>query len=140
MKLAVLGDRTLTDYAVVEAAIKQSGFNPTELVLNGSKGICELAEKFAQEHKLKVTRFLPDWSDVKCQGAEISVNSWGKQFNKNAGRMSEEQVLMNSDCIIIIDEQNGKYLEKRAKDKNLKVYVHAFAKTERPDSDFDYKF
>lgn len=137
MKLAILGDRTLTDYTILEQAILQSGFKPTELVLNSSKGVGALAEIFAKKNKLKVTKFLPDWNNVKCQGAESSLNAWGKVYNKNAHKMAEEEVLIYSDGIVIIDEQNGKYLEQRAKDKNLKIYVH---KIEKLDSDFEYSF
>jgi len=64
MRVAVVGSRTATqkDYAALEAHIPA---NASEIVSGGARGIDSLAKRYAKEHRLMLTEFLPDY------GAEI---------------------------------------------------------------------
>lgn len=56
------GSRGITDYAVVEAAILESGFQIDELVSGGARGPDSLSAIWAKKNKISVKFFIPDWN------------------------------------------------------------------------------
>lgn len=63
MKLAVIGSRNFTNYYVLEQEILNNFAvgDITEIVSGGATGADFLAEQFAARHKIKLTRFLPNY-------------------------------------------------------------------------------
>lgn len=77
-KLAIVGSRTFTDYSKLESVVKSYFADFSEpyteydmprpyrfiesIISGGAKGADTLAEKFAVEHGIKFTKFLPDWN------------------------------------------------------------------------------
>ncbi|MFM7858006.1 MAG: SLOG family protein, partial [Flammeovirgaceae bacterium] len=61
MKTIVAGSRGIADYEVVLAAIRQSGFEVTEVVSGTARGVDKLGERYAIENVIPITRFVPDW-------------------------------------------------------------------------------
>ena len=61
MKVIVAGSRSVRDLAPVEEAIQQSGFQITELVSGGARGVDRLAEQWARGRGIPVRTFRPDW-------------------------------------------------------------------------------
>jgi hypothetical protein len=62
MKVIVAGSRGILDYSIVEKAIKASGFEVTEIVSGGARGVDQLGERWAREHDVAIRQFLPDWN------------------------------------------------------------------------------
>ncbi len=62
MKVVVAGSRTITYSAIVVAAIRESGFQLTELVSGGCRGVDRVAEQWAYGMGIPIRRFIPDWS------------------------------------------------------------------------------
>ena len=143
MKLAIVVDKTITDYAILKQAIKQSGFkNITEIVSGGAKGVDALATKYAKDNNLKLTEFLAKWEDITRKGADIKVNQFGKPYDRLAGFIRNEFIVDYSDAVIAIQKfgepsPGTQNTIKLAKEKNVEIYIYEI-KSE--NSDFEYKF
>jgi len=61
MKTIIAGSRTITDFDLVRAAIKKSGFNITEVVSGGCKGPDLLGERWAKQNHIPIKRFNANW-------------------------------------------------------------------------------
>lgn len=62
MKVVVAGSRSVTEYRIVEQAIKDSGFEITTLISGGARGVDKLGERYALERGIPIVRYIPDWS------------------------------------------------------------------------------
>ena len=61
MRVIIAGSRTITDYRLVEAAVKASGFDVTEVVSGKARGVDTLGERWAYENDVDMTGFYADW-------------------------------------------------------------------------------
>lgn len=68
-------------------AVKESGFNPTEIVSGTANGIDRLGEEYAVSRQLNIQRFPADW--VK--------------FNKRAGFIRNMQMADYADALLAIN-------------------------------------
>ena len=59
MKIAVVGSRDITDYDWISRILGK--YTITEVISGGAKGVDSLAARYANEHNIKLTEFLPDW-------------------------------------------------------------------------------
>jgi len=84
MKLAIVGSRSFSDYALLKESILKSFPGVTIVVSGGAKGADQLGQKFAEELQLKTEIYLPDW---KCYG-------------KGAGIVRNELIVKNSHAVI----------------------------------------
>jgi hypothetical protein len=62
VRVVVAGSRDLFDYALVERAIKESGFKPTEVLSGGASGVDALGERWAAAHHIPVVQFPANWA------------------------------------------------------------------------------
>ena len=62
MRTIIAGSRTIVDYDTVATAIAESGFNITEVVSGGARGVDTVGELWAENNGIPVTRFLADWN------------------------------------------------------------------------------
>ncbi len=69
MKVAIIGSRSLK----IEDLGKYLPPDITEIVSGGAKGIDACAEKYAENNKIKLTVFLPDYKKYK-RGAPLKRN------------------------------------------------------------------
>lgn len=60
-KVIIAGSRTITDYNEVLTAYKTSGFEAVIIVSGGARGVDLLGERVANELKIPIQRFIPDW-------------------------------------------------------------------------------
>ena len=85
MKVIIAGSRKLKASLLdVIKAIKKSGFNITQVISGGAKGIDKLGEDYALINKIPIKRFLADWKNINVPGAVIKENYYGK-YNAKAG-------------------------------------------------------
>lgn len=61
MKVIIAGSRSITDITTVIRAIEESGFEITEVISGGARGVDLLGEEWAQSHSIPVRQFLPDY-------------------------------------------------------------------------------
>lgn len=62
MKVIVAGSRSIKNYDLVEKAIKDSGFEVTEILSGCAGGVDELGEQYAARHNVKISYFQANWS------------------------------------------------------------------------------
>lgn len=63
MKVIIAGSRDLGGYDIVDKAVSASGFDITEVVSGGARGVDKAGEKWAAKHDLPTKQFIPDWEN-----------------------------------------------------------------------------
>ena len=98
MKTIIAGSRSIVDFAIVEQAIKDSGFDITEVVCGGANGVDSLGKLWATQHNIPVKMFMAAWDtygssagykrNVQMSGyAEALIAVWDKTRSKGTGHM-----------------------------------------------------
>lgn len=92
MKTAIIGSRIAHDYQQLLEAIE--GLTITEVISGGAKGADQLAERYAQEHRIRLTVIKADWTKGKEAGplrnqqiveaAELVLALWDRQSKGTA--------------------------------------------------------
>jgi hypothetical protein len=62
MRVVIAGSRSIKDATLIERAVQESGFNVTEVVEGGARGVDTLAFDWAHREGIPVKVFVPDWS------------------------------------------------------------------------------
>lgn len=109
MRVIIAGTRTIRSLPLVRRAIEESGFDVTEVVSGGARGVDGIGEVWARIRKVPTKVFPADWS----QG-------------KKAGPLRNEQMAAYADALVAV--WNGKSrgtadMIERAKAHGLKVHV-----------------
>lgn len=68
MKVIIAGSRDISDRDLVEIGVNFSGFDITEVVSGGARGVDYLGEQWANEHGIPITKFRPNWKMGKLAG------------------------------------------------------------------------
>ena len=126
MKVIVAGSRDITDFAIIEEAIEESGFEITEVVSGGAKGADQLGEEWAELSNVPVKRFPANWDDIDVEGAVVKTNSWGKEYNAKAGLNRNIDMAEYADALIAIDlnTTGTNHMINVAKKKELQVFKY----------------
>jgi len=86
-KIAIVGSRTFDDYNFLKAILYKhtKGIpNSYSIVSGGAKGADSLAKQYAEEFKIPIKEFLPDWAT----------------HGKSAGPIRNEQIVEECDIVI----------------------------------------
>ena len=92
MKVIIAGTRNITDKKAVEEAIKESGFEITELVCGMARGVDELGFDWAEANDISIRKFYPNW----------------KKFYKAAGKVRNREMAFYADALIAVWDENSK--------------------------------
>jgi hypothetical protein len=71
MKVIIAGSRGITDEHLIFNAIKESGFEITEVVSGGAAGVDKFGEKYANRNDIPLKIFLADWEKKKASAGII---------------------------------------------------------------------
>jgi len=126
MKVIIAGSRTITDYAEVVKAIEQSGYNITEIVSGGAKGVDTLGERYAEDHGLDCSVYIAQWKNLNADGALIKEGRFGK-YNAKAGLDRNIEMAKYADALIAVYDgysRGTKHMISVAKENNLEVFVY----------------
>jgi hypothetical protein len=110
MKTIIAGSRRINDYTIVKEAIKESGFEITQVVSGGAQGPDKLGEQYAREFNISIFQFIPQW----------------KKYGKKAGMLRNIDMGDYSEALVAIwdGKSNGtNHMIDYAKKKGLKVFV-----------------
>lgn len=111
MKVIVAGGRDFTNYALVEEAIKISGFEISQIVSGKAKGVDTLGEVWALANNIPVEAFPADWS----------------QHGRAAGPIRNKQMAEYADALIAIWDGESKgtaNMIQQARNKRLNVFIY----------------
>lgn len=84
MKVIIAGSRDVTALYLVEDAVRMSGFEITEVVCGGARGVDRLGEIYAQQRNIPVKYFLADWD----------------KFGKSAGHRRNREMAVYAEALI----------------------------------------
>lgn len=115
MKTIIAGSRGIEDYGAVRSAIEASGFEITEVVSGGARGVDKIGERFARVNFIAIKQFIPDW-----------------KAGRQAGILRNVQMAEYADALIAIWDGNStgtKHMIDIATRKGLKVYVYEYQTT-----------
>lgn len=109
MKTIICGSRDINDYELVKDAIKESGFEITEVVCGCAKGIDLLGDKWGRENNIPVKYFPAKW----------------KIHGKSAGIIRNKEMVEYADaCIAITNGSKGTASTiDFSKEKGIKLFV-----------------
>jgi len=62
MVTVIAGSRGISDYEVLKCAVANSGFDITEVVQGGARGVDLMAARWAYEHGVPMREFAADWN------------------------------------------------------------------------------
>jgi hypothetical protein len=79
MKVIIAGSRRITEYSLVERAVRESEFQVTEVLSGGARGVDCLGEEWGKRNGVPVRHFPADW----------------EHYGKRAGYLRNEQM---ADC------------------------------------------
>jgi hypothetical protein len=124
MKVIIAGSRDITNYKIVEQAIKDSGFKITEVVSGCAKGVDKLGEEYADHKMLPVKKFPAKWKDMS-QPCIIAENQYGP-YNKLAGINRNKEMGKYSDALVVVTNGSDgtQNMIETAKELGLMVYIH----------------
>lgn len=92
MKVIIAGSRTINEEHILYAAIKESGFDITEVVSGCAKGVGVLGEEYAKRHNIPIKSFPADWN----------------LYNKAAGPIRNRLMAEYADAAIILWDGSSK--------------------------------
>jgi hypothetical protein len=110
MKTIIAGSRSITDFAVVDQTIKNSGYEITEVISGTAKGVDTLGEEWASLNNIPITRFPADW----------------KTYGKSAGYIRNEEMAKYADALIAIWDGKSKgtrHMVNLANKYKLRLYI-----------------
>jgi len=117
MKVIIAGPRDFNDYRVVEEAIKESGFEITEVVSGKCSGVDSLGEIYAMTNDIHIEPFpVDDWK--KPDGT----------IDYSAGPRRNTRMAKYADALIAISvgpsgSKGTNNMIQQARRRKLKVYV-----------------
>ena len=111
MRVAVIGSRGL----VVDDLGKYLPKETTEIVSGGARGIDTCAREYAQQHGLKLTEYLPEYSKYR-RGAPLKRNI---------------TIIENADLVLAFwdgTSRGTKYVIDNCRKRNIPVEIHLLNK------------
>jgi len=110
MKTIIAGSRNIDSYKVIEDAVKESGFQITQVVSGGARGVDKLGETYASANNIPLTVANADW----------------EAYGGKAGIIRNKEMAAYADALIAIWDGTSpgtKNMIDEAKKRNLKVFV-----------------
>lgn len=119
MKVIIAGSRTIFDSRLVYQAVERSGFEITEVVSGGAKGVDELGERWARSRSLRFTVFSAEWG----------------KYGTSAGPVRNTRMAEYADALIAVWDGRSPgtgNMITTALAKGLKVFTLNLAETDVP--------
>lgn len=110
MKVVIAGSRSITDYALVERAVEESGFDVTVVLSGTANGVDKLGERWAQEHDIPTERFPAEWD----------------KYGRSAGPIRNKQMVEYADGLIAVwdgESRGTANIMNLATDAGLPIHV-----------------
>jgi len=111
MKTIIAGSRTINSYRLVKEAIRDSGFEITEVVSGHAKGADAWGELYAQQNNIDLVMFPANWN----------------KYGKSAGAIRNQKMADYAEALIAIWDGKSKGTQRMieiAKEKSLQVFVY----------------
>ncbi len=130
MKVIIAGSRSITDYAIVEQAVKESGFEITEVICGCADGVDVSGWHWARQNNIKV-EFCPawyhqwKWARRHALTSETVHNHFG-EHGKIAGYARNRLMAHYAEALVAVqlnDSKGTQNMIDMATKRGLKVFV-----------------
>ena len=115
MRTIIAGSRNITDIRLLEMVVEESGFEITEVVCGGARGVDDLGRKWAGNgNRIPVKMFPAKWDE----------------FGKSAGYRRNVEMADYSEALIALWDgvsRGTKHMIDIATKKGLKIYVRVIS-------------
>ena len=91
MKVVVAGGRDFNDYKLLKETLdnfQQEYGNITEVVSGGARGSDKLGEQYANENKIPIKRFVPDWEGLGKKAGHVRNRKMGDYAKEHNGMLA----------------------------------------------------
>lgn len=108
--IIIAGSRSIVDHQVVVKAVRMSRFKIGRLISGGAQGVDQLAEQWATDRRIPITRVLPDW----------------KLYGKRAGSVRNYQMAQMANGLIAIWDGKSpgtRDMIRRAEVARIKIFI-----------------
>jgi len=129
MKVIIAGSRNFHEAPVIERAIKESGFNITEVVSGCAHGVDKLGENWSWQNDIPVKQIPAkwnDWEDEIAYRVKLKKRSDGSKYNVMAGFNRNDEMAQYADALIAVRVNMSRGITDmidRAYKYKIKVYV-----------------
>lgn len=135
MRTIIAGSRTIEDYQLIEDAVRESGFDITEIISGGQRsykknvgyiGADYFGEQYAERYGLPVVVKKASWDDVLHPNARVRLNRWGKPYDANAGFRRNIAMAEVAEALVAVRKNNSPgttHMIQEAERRGLKIYV-----------------
>ncbi len=111
MKVIIAGSRNFTDQKIVDRVITDSGFEISQVVSGGARGVDTCGEYWAEDNGVDIEVFSADW----------------QKYGRAAGPIRNKQMANYAEALIAIyDSSKSKgtaNMIKQAKEQGLRYYL-----------------
>lgn len=110
MRVIVAGSRGVSDYEKVSGAIASSGFDVSEIVSGGARGVDALGERYARESGLPLKVFRAEW----------------EKHGRSAGIKRNILMAQNADAIVAVwdgESRGTEHMIDEARRSGLLMHV-----------------
>lgn len=119
-------------------AIKESGFEITEVLSGSARGPDQYGERWANERRIPVKYFPAKWNDLSAPNCIVKTNDYGKQYNANAGFARNIEMADEAEALIAVIKGNSagtRHMIREAERRSLKVFIYNVDKQSQKDID-----
>ena len=109
MKTIIAGTRSVTSTALIMEAVRESGFQITEIVSGGCRGPDTIGEAFALHSGVPITKMAADWN----------------KFGRSAGPRRNFEMALYADALILVwdgKSRGSADMLRKAEQQNLKIH------------------
>lgn len=128
MRVVISGSRTENDIRLIEMSVAESGFDVSQVISGGAKGIDTLAVEWAVENDIPYDNsFTANWNDLSHPDALIKINKWGQKYDAKAGFRRNELMAVYGEALIAIwngKSPGTKHMIKMARKRELPIFVY----------------
>ena len=111
MRVAIVGSRSISDYALLEEAVRESGFDVRVVVSGGARGVDSLAERYAKRHGCKMVVYVPEW----------------EKHGRGAGMLRNAHIVNDAEALIALWDGKSRGTRNsiaRALARGIPTYIH----------------
>lgn len=126
MRVVIAGSRHISDAALIQKAVDESGFQVTTVICGEADGVDTLGKEWAVANSIPIISFVPDWTDLKAYPCVTRYRSDGTAYNAAAGMIRNRKMAQNADAVIVIwdgKSRGSANMIQEAKKHKIPCYV-----------------
>lgn len=139
MKVIIAGSRNISGQRIICEAIQAFGFEITEVVSGGARGVDESGEIWAKNNNIPIKLFPALWDWLEAPNCKVVERPDGSKYNLFAGFNRNQEMADYAEALIAIKNPHHKtngtnHMIERAKANGLRIYIHKIRKNETTEN------